>query len=119
MGAMDKYIINKRSHSSKDNRYADIIRSYHSNANSTDRCDNSKRGIPSLIPAVARELQLMQNSFCYTQLSMPLFLFLHGRLWRRDTTLWCTSTSQFGCVLMGLGLALLPFANGAVLAFLF
>ena len=80
----------------------------------------AKVGIPSLIPAVAQELQfdaelvLLYTAF-YAFISL-LCMAGCGGVIRRFGAL---RTSQFGCVLMGLGLALLPFANSAVLAFLF
>ena len=80
----------------------------------------AKVGIPSLIPAVARELHfdaelvLLYTAFyAFTSL---LCLAGCGGVIRRFGAL---RTSLFGCVLMGLGLAVLPFADSAVLAFLF
>ena len=51
----------------------------------------AKVGIPSLIPAVARtSFRCRARSVIHGFLCL-YFSSLHGRLWRRDTTLWCTS----------------------------
>ena len=80
----------------------------------------AKVGIPSLIPAVARELHFeAEHVLIYTAFYAFISLLCMagcGGVIRRVGAL---RTSQFGCVLMGLGLALVPFADSAVLAFLF
>ena len=79
----------------------------------------AKVGVPSLIPAVARELDfdaelvLLYTAF-YALISLVCMAGCGGVIARFGAL----RTSQIGCVLMGFGLALVPFSSSAMAAFL-
>ena len=79
----------------------------------------AKVGVPSLIPAVARELDfdaelvLLYTAF-YALISLVCMTGCGGVIARFGAL----RTSQIGCVLMGFGLALVPFSSSAMAAFL-